>query len=230
MGTFLAYAGSFSSTSPPWEAHNTIYMIPIAVVSAFLMCVCLMVDRAAATSCYYMLPFVEVFFAFPTIWAGFWILVYHFSPFGDSFNWGFALSFVGIDPLTLGATWMCGAIAGNGYLFGIVISASVYLLRRAIEINRFENSKIRADDETRYLWASTRTEREQANWFFHPVAFAVYMLIAVFSVGSFYQVFRNDELFHSKITIDVRFSEQMPGSFIRRRFKITRSQRYKCHV
>jgi hypothetical protein len=189
-----------------------------------------MVDRAAATSCYYMLPFVEVFFAFPTIWAGFWILVYHFSPFGDSFNWGFALSFVGIDPLTLGATWMCGAIAGNGYLFGIVISASVYLLRRAIEINRFENSKIRADDETRYLWASTRTEREQANWFFHPVAFAVYMLIAVFSVGSFYQVFRNDELFHSKITIDVRFSEQMPGSFIRRRFKITRSQRYKCHV
>lgn len=68
--------------------------------------------------------------------------MYHFSPFGDSFSWGYALAYIGVDPLTTGATWLFGGVAGCAFLFAATVSALIYLMRRGIEINRFENCKI----------------------------------------------------------------------------------------
>ena len=121
------YAGALSKTDSPWDSPDTVLMLPVAAFFAFLIALALCLDRSIAIYAYFILPFVEIFFGFPMVWAGLWSLMNRVSPFGRVGNWGYAVSLMGLDNFTMGVTWSVGAVAGGAYAFGVIVSA-LYVL------------------------------------------------------------------------------------------------------
>ena len=190
IGIFFGYAGSFTSTWP-FSSFDTVYMIPVAAIYAFLISLILLLDRAIAGFSMMMLHFLEVFFIFPMLWAGLWVFLARLSPFGDFGNWGYALALMGLDDLTLGVTWTAGAIPGGAFVFGMIISSILYLMRRFLEIYYPEDIPAPPSDfepsVSKKQLMSDRTDIRL--FFFHPIAFVVYIFALTYSFGNIYSNF-----------------------------------------
>lgn len=132
VGSFFAFAGSFQTTQPsPWQTDSTIYVLPITAAMAALVTMGLAVDRNIAR--FKLLPFIEIFFTFPMIWSGIWSALARIAPTGDFGNWGYALSLIGIDSLTLGVTWFFGAISGGSYVFAICVACLIFIFKKYLK-------------------------------------------------------------------------------------------------
>jgi hypothetical protein len=71
IGQFFAFAGTFvTSDVSPWHDFNTIYVFPVSAGVSLLICIGLVLDRVIARYGHVLMPFVEIFFAFPMIWSG----------------------------------------------------------------------------------------------------------------------------------------------------------------
>ncbi|KAI3661744.1 hypothetical protein MP638_003752 [Amoeboaphelidium occidentale] len=190
IGTFFAYAG-FYSQNWPWNDFNTIYMIPTAFILGFGMIVVALLDRFVADFCQLMLPVIEIFFAFPMMWSGFWCFLSRVSPIGDYFSWGYALAFLDVDQLTLASSWAVGSIAGGCILSALFVTCSLYIVRRYCEIylpqppdniktKSIDHSKLKSEnDDLKFVWI-------------HSVTVAMYIAFLLFTFGGIYRTFGPD--------------------------------------
>lgn len=168
--------------------ESLLLIVSSAGVSA-LMCLALVSDRGISKYSHLTMPFIEIFFGFPMIWTGFWCIMSYFSPFGDYGNWGFALSLLGIDSLTLGVTFLFGAISGGAFCFSVAVSSLVYLLRRYVEIYYPDpHVKNPAIKPATPVFLASDTE-DCKNLFTHPIACFLYFIVVVYSFGNLYQTF-----------------------------------------
>jgi hypothetical protein len=188
IGTFLAYAGTFSYENlSPWHTWNTAYSLIIGVSYGALIIFACVLDRMVSDFSFVLLPFVEIFFAFPFIWTGVWSFVGRVSPFGDFFNWGTALAIVGVDDLTVGVTWLFGAIPGGCLVLGTIVSTLLYCLRRYFEVCHPKGDQ--QDYATSVTPPPYTRIRDIRIPFLHPALLVVYIMSLIFGFGSIYRKF-----------------------------------------
>ena len=136
LGSFLAYAGSFvGNERSPWDSPNTKLMLPIALMFSLKIVLPCLLDRFIIVSMRRDLGIIS----FPLLWTLIWMLDYHYfnTQFGDFGNWHVALSLSGLEPLTLGATWLFGAVAGGNFVISLMVSLIVTRLMKTHQITSF---------------------------------------------------------------------------------------------
>lgn len=162
-------------------------MLPVSAFFAFLIALTLCLDRSIAIYAYFILPFVEIFFGFPMVWAGVWSLMNRVSPFGRVGNWGYAVALMGIDNFTMGVTWSVGAVAGGAYAFAVIVSAFCYLSRRYVEVYHSDRIE-RLSGQARPAPFLVAPKKHVRSFFTHPVMFIFYFAMIFYGFGSIYQV------------------------------------------
>jgi hypothetical protein len=187
FGTFFAYAGTFSTTGGPWNNYDTWWMLLVSCLYGLVILIVTIMDRSIANFSDALLPFVEIFFAFPFIWTGAWTFIGRVSPFGDFFNWGVALALIGVDDLTVGVTWMFGALPGGCFVTAVLVSCFLYCIRRYFEVcYPMEPPTPNPDSFTPPPLEKITDIRIP---FLHPILLMVYAFAVFFGFGSVYRQF-----------------------------------------
>ena len=185
IGTFFAYAGTFVYEGNPWSSPDVLYSLLLSAIYGIVIMIVCLLDRIISNFSEALLPFVEIFFAFPFLWAGTWAFVGRVSPFGDFFNWGISLGLIGIDDLTVGVTWLFGAVPGGCFVMGMIVSCFLYSMRRYFEVcYPLEPVNEQQVSLTPPPLAKITDIRIP---FLHPSLLCVYIMALIFGFGSFYQ-------------------------------------------
>ncbi|KAI3654258.1 hypothetical protein MP228_000977 [Amoeboaphelidium protococcarum] len=197
IGTFFAWAGSnVVDQAGPWQTPATVYVLPLALIWGVLISLAVWADRAISEFSGVLLSFVEIFFAFPIIWCGLWTFVYYVSPYGDLGSWGFALAQIGVNDMTVGVIWLFGAISGGAYLTALIVSSTLYIMRRYFEVMHTDNTALLKKD-VHYVPPPLNRIRDVQVPFLHPLMLLLYATVVIFGFGSVYRTFSpNSRMFY----------------------------------